>query len=155
VGVAVATNRPPPPPTNQTFLIQAESSLVAAPMAVVQVAGANGQAVQSATANSGTVTMPVTLSGGTYVVWARLIALNTSSDSFFVAVDGINEDNFANEGVVSPNWQWRKVTGAGNGGPVRTFVLPAGAHTFRFRGREPGVPLDAVYVTSDMSFVPQ
>jgi len=154
-GIAVATNSPPPPPTNQTAFIQAESGALVPPMVVVDVAGAIGQAVLSPTANNGTATFLVSLAGGTYVVWARLIAISTSADSFFVAVDGINEDNFANESVVSPNWQWRKVTGEGGGGVVRTFVLPAGAHAFRFRGREPGVPLDAIYVTSDMSFVPQ
>jgi hypothetical protein len=148
-GVAIGTNSP-----FQTIRFEAEASTIVAPMGAVQIAGATGSAVRTATANAGTAGFATVLSDGQYVVWARMIAAAGSQDSFFVSVDGTAEDVFGNEAVISPNWQWLRVTG-GNGGPVRIFALPSGSHTFTFRGREVGVPLDAIYVTSDLNFTPQ
>lgn len=147
--VTIGTNLPLPQTT--TVFAEAESGVIEPPMGVVNISGVT--AVETTTANSGTIEFQFNLNAGTYVIWCRLIAVNAGQDSLFVSVDGM-EDAYGNESVISPNFQWTKVNG-GNGGPVRTFTLLAGEHAVRFRGRESGVPLDAIYVTSDLSLTPQ
>jgi hypothetical protein len=81
--------------------------------------------------------------GGAYTLWARTIAPNGNSDSFYVT----SGDSLINEWVVpmSTGWQWNKV--------AEMFV---GAGTFRlaFRHRDDGTRLDKVILTNDLKFVP-
>lgn len=145
----------PPPPLPGTVYVELEQAALAAPMAVVaDVAAVGGLAVQSTTLSAGTVTATVTIPAGTYVVWVRARAMDTSHDSYFLAADNGVEDISGNEASLSPDYKWRKAN-VGNGGPVRLFTLAAGTHAFRFRCREAPVPLDRICVTKDFALIPQ
>ena len=83
----------------------------------------------------------------------------TNQDSFFVSVDGGQEDIYdAAEGSWSNSWQWTKVNGRNGGSPLalnpRTFKLSAGKHTITFRGREANTPLDRIFITNSLSARP-
>ncbi len=155
-----ATNPPPPPPPPPpalpgTALVELEAGVRVAPMGLFQDALASGGFfLQSPTVNSGTVTVSTNLAAGTYTVWMRLKATDSAHDSFFMTVDGGAEDASGNETSLSLNWQWRRVNSANGSGPVRTFALTEGAHSFKFRAREANVPLDRICVTKDTAFVP-
>ncbi|MEZ4272384.1 MAG: hypothetical protein R3C68_13455 [Myxococcota bacterium] len=96
---------------------------------------------------------------GDYIVWARVLAPSGSADSFFVSVNGVDEDIYdAAEGTWSAQWQWTRVNGRNGGTSTalnpRIFNLNAGLNTLTFRGREAGTGLDVIFVTNDASFVP-
>ncbi len=150
-GVSIDTNAPAPAP--DTFFFQAEEGVVVAPMQVVQ---RNGEtAVQTDLRDNGSVTFTLPLEAGIYAMWCRFIAVDDEHDSFHVSVNGTAEDAYGNPNTTGPNWQWSQVNSQNGNGPVRFFTLPTGTHSFRVRGREILVPLDAVYITRDLTFIPQ
>ena len=101
-------------------------------------------------------TAPVT---GDYHVWCRVKGPTEAKDSFFVSTDGGAEDVFHIYGTPTPpegtrtaNWVWRRIHVA-DAGP-RTYAFGQGAHTIRFRVREPGALLDRIVLSTDPNFVP-
>jgi hypothetical protein len=128
-------------------------------MAAVTDATAQGSKyITSFTANAGTATLGFEAQGGAYVIWARVVGASATSDSFVVAMDGTEDVFDIAEGSWSPSWQWVRVNGRAGGAPLqldpRQFTLAVGAHTLSFTGREAGARLDAVIITSDITFVP-
>jgi hypothetical protein len=100
----------------------------------------------------GQVTYTFTVAAGTYVVWGRVIAPSTGSNSFWVSMDG---GPFALWNLpVSSSWVWDRVSSAGVADPV-VFSLAAGTHTLVVEQREDGARLDRLLITSDLGFVPQ
>lgn len=140
-----------------TINVEAETGILAAPM-VIQSSGtaSGGQfvVVPQGTGdnfNDGTNGGPGQVShsinifqGGTYALWARTIAPNGGSDSFYVTSSGtlIREWSIPD----STTWKWNKV--------AEVFV-GAGAFNLEFRQREDGTQLDKVVVTNDLNLVPQ
>jgi hypothetical protein len=100
------------------------------------------------------------VSTGTYTVWARVLAPDSSTDSLFVLVDDAQGDIYDTaEGLWSSAWQWTVVNGRGGTGVQltlnpRTFELEPGPHTLSFITREPESALDRIVITDDASFVP-
>lgn len=92
------------------------------------------------------------LAVGIWYAWAHVLALDANRDSFFFAVDGL-EDISGNEAALSPNWQWLRING-GNGGPSRVFALSAGPHSLVVRCRE-GALLDEVQMAQDPNYIPK
>ena len=140
-----------------TIFVEAESGVLAAPMASTSDAAAwGGRGVYSTVANQGTAAYTLNIStAGNYRVLCRLRSDNSGTDSFYVAMDGGIEDVFHTipDGVFSTSWQWETLRGEVAGDP-RIFTLSAGLHTLVFRGREAYTRLDSFFVTSDSSFVP-
>jgi hypothetical protein len=152
--VAILVN----PQTSQlvTLSLEAEAGTLTAPM-VIQSSGAasGGQftLVPEGSGNNfnigtnggpGQVRLPANIpQGGTYALWARTIAPNGGSDSFYVTSDG----TLIREWLVpiSTVWKWNKV--------AEVFV-GAGAFNIEFRQREDGTQLDRVILTNDLSLVP-
>lgn len=136
--------------------LEAESGTIAAPMVVGTRADANnGQYVYSPNNNQGTATYQINIpEAGTYVVWCRTIGETDASDSFFVSVDGGAEAIYdvALAGV-SPNWRWVKLNGRNLADP-RLLTFTQGSHTMVFRGRDSLTEFDAMYLTTDLAFVP-
>jgi hypothetical protein len=146
----------PQSPQLVTLNIEAESGILTAPM-MIQSSGAasGGQFVtvpegSGNNYNDGTNGGPgqVSLStnipqGGTYALWARTIAPNGNSDSFYVTSSGtlIREWSIPD----STTWQWNKI--------AEVFV-GAGTFNLEFRQREDGTQLDRIILTNDLSFVP-
>ena len=142
--------------------VEAEGGTVIAPMEdSTDTKAFAGVFVSSDNADQGSATYQVVVPAvGDYVIWCRVMAIDNLHDSFYVRMDGVNEDVFdAAQGSQGPAWQWSRVNGRGAAGvPLtidpRIFHLTAGTHTLRIKTRNAGTGLDRVIVTSDMSFVP-
>jgi hypothetical protein len=80
---------------------------------------------------------------GTYRLWARTIAPDGGSDSFFVRVDGVLIKNPWTV-PVSTTWQWSQVA---------DISLTAVSHTLEFRQREDGTKLDKIILTTQLDNV--
>ncbi|MEX0880318.1 MAG: S-layer homology domain-containing protein [Thermoanaerobaculia bacterium] len=148
---------PTPVPGTDLTRIEAEAAVLTSPMAPspdVQAFG--GQFITSTAASSGTATwafaVPVSDS---YVVWCRVLATTPEHDSFHVRADTGPEDTYdVAEGTWGPHWQWTRVNGRSEEAYPRVFSFSAGAHTIRFRERDPMTRLDRVIITNDFDFVP-
>jgi hypothetical protein len=150
-------------PSELVYLpFEAEAGSITAPMAV-STDPVSGAYVSSPMDEQGTVSFQVPVSvPGTYIIWARIVAVDGAHDSFYVSIDGGPEDIFDMAvDVWSSSWQWDRVTGrAGSSNSIpmlvpRTFQLSAGSHSLAFRCREDGSLLDRVIVCNDLEFVPQ
>jgi hypothetical protein len=139
-----------------TLPAEAESGLLSAPMVIQSSTTASGGqfvVVPESSGNNydpttnggpGQVSLPFTIpQGGTYALWARTIAPNGGSDSFYVTSRGtLVREWFV---PISTAWQWNKI--------AEVFVA-AGSFNVEFRQREDGIRLDRVIVTNNLSFVP-
>jgi len=96
------------------------------------------------------------------VLWGRVIAATTGSDSFFVDLDSQEEDvwQVLYEGGQNPDWTWDRVSNQGSGTHIspeddpRIFSLLAGTHIISFRGRERETKLDRILLTNDLDYDP-
>jgi hypothetical protein len=80
---------------------------------------------------------------GTRALWARTLAPNGGSDSFYITRNGA----LIREWYVplSTTWKWNKVA---------NLSLASGSLSLAFRQREDGTKLDQVMLTPDLNFVP-
>jgi chitodextrinase len=126
-------------PTAQVVTVEAESGTLTAPMAVVADTKAQGgkyvAQTSGTTVGRDTITVNVP-AAGRYALALRVIAPNSSSDSFTYAVDTGAATVF-NLGTRT-SWTW--VTGP-------TLMLTAGQHRIVVSKRENGARLDAVRLT--------
>jgi hypothetical protein len=139
-----------------THAVEAENGHLTAPMEIHSSSAASGGQFVVVPEGSGSNLDDVTHGGpgqvrfsfklpqgGPYAIWARTIAPNTNSDSFYV----MSGSSPISEWIVpqSTAWKWNKV--------AQVFV---GAGTFRlsFRQRDDGTRLDKVLVSNDLTFVP-
>lgn len=171
---------------------EAESCVLVAPMVSVSDSTAHGGAYIKTTvsgaavpASGGTATCSITVPAtGTYTVWGHAQIPDSSSDSFYLGVDGetvdvtgpiwdIGEAKQPCDAVTgcslvsyfedSPNaWYWNRLnwrdgtycTACTGHGPERKLTLTAGTHTLLIYGREPGAFLDYIYMTTDSGYIP-
>ncbi|MFD2329881.1 heparin/heparin-sulfate lyase HepB [Cohnella sp. GCM10020058] len=82
--------------------------------------------------------------GGSYKIWARVLAVDSGSDSFFWSVDGGSYQSYAMSST-SPDWVWIVLT---------TVTLSAGEHELKIKYREPKFGIDRLLVTSLASYTP-
>jgi hypothetical protein len=146
----------PQSPQLVTLSKEAEEGTLTAPMVIQPAAAASGGqfvVVPEGTGNTfddttnggpGQVSLSFSIpQGGTYALWARTIAANGGSDSFYVTGGG----SLIGEWFVplSPSWKWNKV--------AEVFV-GAGPFDVQFRHREDGTQLDRILLTNDLTSVP-
>ena len=142
--------------------IEAESAVISLPSFVVSDATARGSAyVFSPSVNIGaTVFRFEAPESGNYFIYARILAANSSSDSFFVSVDNGAEDIYdAAEGLWKSVWQWTAVNGRNNTGMPKTlnprvFLMTSGTHYIKFRAREANSKIDAIFITKTLGSLP-
>ena len=148
--------------------MEAEAGVVGAPMVVgTDTAASSGSFVwlpDTHPANeegSLSVTFDVP-EAGTYLLWGRVIAATTGSDSFYVSANGSGRDAWhVLYGEQSPAWTWDRVSAQGSGSAPapetdpRQFFLEAGPQEIRFDGRERGAKLDRLLLTRDPTYVPE
>jgi hypothetical protein len=140
----------------QGFYLEAELGTLSLPMAVaLDPQASNGRFIYSSRSEQVTVTMRFDVSEAVnYMVWCRVLSADSSTDSFYVSVDGGPEEIYRTaQNRWSVQWQWTRVNDDATG-VARLFPLGAGTHTLTFRGRESSTLLDAVYVSNDPEFVP-
>ena len=92
--------------------------------------------------DKGTATMTVSVpSNGTYRVWSRLMAPDTTNNSYYLEIDdttcGVNVGDNA---FAANSWTWVDHQN-GNTSSKVNVTLTAGNHTLRFVGKEAGVKL--------------
>ncbi len=139
-----------------TYFLEAESGSVQSPMVIAASTNASsGRYVYSQSSESGAVTFNLNASlTGNYVIWCRILSVNSSSDSFYISLDGGPETVYSTaQNIWSKTWQWTRIN-AGTSTDALLFPLGQGSHTLRFRAREQSTMLDSLYVTNDRDFVP-
>jgi len=142
--------------TARSVFLEAESGTLSSPMAVaLDPKASNGRFIYSSRSEQGTVTMRFDVAAAdSYMVWCRVLSADSSTDSFYVSVDGGPEEIYRTAlNNWSSQWQWTRINDEAAGAP-RRFNLGAGAHTLTFRSRESSTLLDAVSVSNDPDFVP-
>jgi Divergent InlB B-repeat domain len=136
--------------------LQAESGTRTAPMVVRSHSGAQGGRYVEVPEGSGNnfndntrggpgqVRFSINISqAGTRALWARTIAPNSNSDSFYVRRNG----SLVREWTVptSTTWRWNKVT---------NLSLSSGTVQIDFRQRDDGTKLDAILLSTDLNYNP-
>ena len=142
-------------PARSVFL-EAESGTLSSPMAVaLDPKASNGRFIYSSRSEQGTVTMRFNVTDAdSYIVWCRVLSVDSGTDSFYVSVDGRPEEIYRTApNSWSSQWQWTRIDDGSTSTP-RLFTLGTGAHSLTFRSREASTLLDAVYVSNDPGFVP-
>ena len=143
-------------PTAQSVYLEAELGTLSSPMTVaLDPKASNGRFIYSSRSEQGTVTMRFDVTeADSYLVWCRVLSADSSTDSFYVSVDGGPEEIYRTAlNNWSAQWQWTRINDEAAGAP-RLFTLGAGAHTLTFRSRESSTLLDSVYVSNDPDFAP-
>jgi chitodextrinase len=100
--------------------------------------------------DKGVVTQSVNVpSTGTYKVWSRIMAPDTTNNSFYLEIDSTTCGvNVGDSSIAANSWTWVDYRD-GNGSNKVSVNLSAGTHTFRFVGKEASVKLDRVLLLSD------
>ncbi|MEV4178319.1 glycosyl hydrolase family 28 protein [Nonomuraea sp. NPDC049709] len=134
---------------------EAESGTVTAPMATASdsaasggsyVTVASGSNSKSSAPSTGWTTMSFDLPrGGTFAVWARVIAPTDEDDSFWVRSGTGSWTNWNNI-ALGASWHWVRFPS--------TYTLDAGTRTIAFAYREDGARLDRIAISSDPNFTP-
>ena len=139
-------------PVNESIEIEAESGDISAPMVRRDDNKAfNQQYITNANGN-GKITYTFEVqNAGVYKIWARAIAPDGASDSFFVKMDNGAFDIW--DITNSNKWKWTKINARALGGE-KSYNLSAGVHTFEVKAREGGAKLDKIVVTNDAAYVP-
>jgi hypothetical protein len=137
--------------------VEAEAGTLTTPMTAVADASAwGGWSVLSLKDGEGTAAfsfnVPIT---GNYRIWCRIKSDSPSADSFFARMDDGIEQIFPTitDGSYSAEWQWQPLRSWIEGDPW-IFSLAGGPHQLTLRCRESRTWIDALFVTSDGSFVP-
>ncbi|MEK7153585.1 MAG: Ig-like domain-containing protein, partial [Patescibacteria group bacterium] len=104
--------------------------------------------------NYGTATTTASInSSGTYRIWSRIMAPDTSSNSYLLEVDG-STCYVVGDGALGPNaWTWVDYQNGSSNSKIE-INLTAGSHTLKLIGREAGVKLDRLLLVSDLACVP-
>lgn len=145
-----------------SYAVEAEeANFILSPMKIAfSTMASAGYYVYSPEVGSGSVSFVVNIESGSYILWARVLSVDGSHDSFYVSIDDNQEDIFdTSDNHWRPEWQWTAVNGRqGTAIPKtwdpRIFTLSKGKHKFTFRAREAGTGLDKIYITKDILFIP-
>ena len=94
--------------------------------------------------NTGRVTLPAEgYTAGTYKVWSRMKAADATNNSFYIQIDSTCPVLVENS---STSWAW--VANQTN------VTLTAGNHVITIIGNEPGVGVDKILLTKNLSCIP-
>ena len=88
---------------------------------------------------------------GDYVVWCRVIAPTSSSDSLYVSMDNGTEHLWDMQRF--GDWGWDLISDRSGSDPSY-FYLDEGLHTLKISKRETGARIDKIVITSDLGFGP-
>lgn len=106
------------------------------------------------TADLGSATMSVSVAtAGTYRVWSRIMAPDTTNNSYSLDVDGTSCYTVGDSQVPAGAWTWVDYQG-GNSASKINMTLTAGTHNLKLVGREAGVAVDRVIMVADTTCVP-
>ncbi|MDB5162668.1 MAG: hypothetical protein JWO54_286 [Candidatus Saccharibacteria bacterium] len=138
--------------------------VVSSSIAIYSVDSAQAVACTAPGSDYGTVTQTSTVStAGTYRIWARMAALNTTDDSFLLEIDGntcyiVGGSNVptytsgATTHFANNTTGWISTTSTGT--PI-DVSLTAASHTFKLIGSSQGVVVDRLILTGDTGCTPK
>jgi hypothetical protein len=153
-------------PPIEEGVVEAEIGLLTAPMTkVFDDACSGGAYIHSPSGGSGRVVYTVNVEpGGIYKIVARVFSIDEGHDSFFVQIDGQEENIWDLNPSDSPSehnvWREDEVTKRGSGTYSKpefdpyTSNLMRGAHTISFRARESNAKLDYFRLEEISGIVP-
>jgi hypothetical protein len=102
----------------------------------------------------GTVTQTVSIpADGTYRVWSRIMAPDTTNNSYKLEIDGNTCFTVGDSAITANTWTWVDYQSATSTNKINA-TLTAGSHTIKMIGNEAGVKLDRVIFTADTTCVP-
>lgn len=127
-------------------------------MSSVDAGLARTTAASPGTDGTGLATYKFTVKGGTYAIRVREIVPSTSSDSWWVRIQGatLNAKIHAsgwiqwNNAPVAQSWAWNSIISTDDGGKTVLFTMPAGTYTLEMAYREDGCLLDALVITDKL-----
>lgn len=104
--------------------------------------------------NTGTVTLSTTTTAGTYRVWSRMKAADSSNNSYYLKIDS----NCAvvvgdSSQISSTSWTWVDYQNGVTTGKINA-TLASGSHVITLIGNEPGVSIDKILLTQNLNCVP-
>jgi hypothetical protein len=130
--------------------------VVAAPVSPWRVSAQTACATTNTPATTlGQVKQSVTVgTTGTYRVWSRIKVPNTTSNSYYLQIDGGCAINVGDSpGIAANIWTWVNYQNAA-ASSVIDVTLTAGVHTLTYTGKEADVQIDRVLLLSDTACVP-
>jgi parallel beta-helix repeat protein len=131
------------------------SGNVTAPPSGPLAAGPVSSACPSYPTDKGTATLSVNVpASSTYKVWSRIMAPSDIANSFYLQVDSRCPELVGNVAGLAPStWTWIDYRN-GDTADKLTLDLSSGAHSFKVIGREAGLKLDELFVTTDLTCIP-
>ncbi len=90
---------------------------------------------------------------GTYRVWSRIQAPDTTNNSFYLQVDGNCAVAVGDSAIAANSLTWVDYQDGTTTSKIN-MTLTAGNHTFVLTGREPNVIVDRIVFAADTSCVP-
>jgi hypothetical protein len=101
---------------------------------------------------STTISIPT---NGTYRVWSRIMAPDTTNNSYLLQIDDTTCNVVVGDSASIPanTWTWVDYSG-GNTATKTNVTLTAGSHMLSMAGREAGVKLDRIELVADTACVP-
>jgi hypothetical protein len=155
--------------TSKSLWIEAEDGNLQWPMEIGDDAAASAGGYVWVPEGTGNFTYPSVNAGtaeyhfdvpeaGDYVIWGRQISNDTTSDSFFVSVDGQTEMVWHTKLGGQDVWTWDVVSYRDVDDPRDTtnpqiYWLEAGFHSLTIQQCEDGIKLDNIVITNDLSLV--
>lgn len=146
--------------------IHVRTGLKVAAFAVLAIAGvavatftmhnkpAHAAACQTPGTNYGSASVTLTVpEDGTYYLWSRVMAPDTTRNSYLLEVDGTTCHTVGDAGIPSNTWTWVDYKDGSQSSRV-SQTLKAGAHTIRLIGREASVKVDRILAISDAACKP-
>jgi chitodextrinase len=121
-------------------------------LAVITPAGIARAACTAPATDYGSVSSTVnTPSAGTYHIWSRIKAPDTTNNTYLLEIDGGSCYNVGSGTAIPANtWTWVDY----QTGSKINAVLAAGSHTIKMIGNKPNLLLDRIILTTDTTCVP-
>ncbi|HEX4337476.1 MAG TPA: hypothetical protein VH062_16290 [Polyangiaceae bacterium] len=153
------------PATGSVIYVEAESGSLSDPMVSANDGNASGGkyvSVPTASATNADPTMSTmgiatinftVTSSGNYGAFGRIIAMSTSSDSFWVKMDGGSWVQWNNL-TTGTAWVWDDIHDSSMADAPVHYMLDPGMHTFYVAYREAGAELDKLAFATDSGFTP-
>ena len=130
-------------------------AIFASSMAIVAVpAKVLAAACTAPSTNYGSVSSSVSIpASATYRVWSRVMAPDTTNNSYLLEIDGNQCFNVGGSGLTANQWVWISHQGGNTSSKIDVSLTNA-SHTLKMIGNKPGVKLDRVIFASDLACVP-
>jgi len=134
------------------LVVSASAILVVGPRA-------SAAACAAPSSDLGTDTITVSIpAAGTYAIWTRMQAPDTTHNAINLQVDSSNCYNVGGGSFTATSWttsssNWVNYTD-GNTSAKVSLALTAGTHTLKYIGTQAGVMVDKVVLTTDTSCTP-